>query len=155
HENCHLMAVRDATGHPMLGEDGRPSVRRECNVETTTFTVDVRLWPGRFQWDFGDNHGRIIGCPGLGDCGEALGQPFVNSSHPSPIQHPYVWSSLGVNGSQDAYTVRLGISFAAEYRVTVSGNGTGTGGWRSLPARELSWTASHQVQEAQAVLARP
>ena len=82
-------------------------------------------------------------------------QVFVDSSHPSPIQHPYIWSSLGVNGSQDAYTVKLGITFAAQYRVTVSGNGAGTNGWRSLQERELSWTTSHRVQEAQAVLTRP
>jgi hypothetical protein len=82
---------------------------------------------------------------------------FIDSSHPSPIQHPYVWSSLGVNGDQDAYTIKLGIAFAAQYRVTVSGNGGsgGTGGWRSLPERELNWIASHKVQEAQAVLTRP
>jgi hypothetical protein len=155
HENCHFVVVRDADHHPILDEDGRPRVRRECTVETTTFTVDVRLWPGRLQWDFGDNHGRSIGCPDQGDCAEALGQIFIDSSHPSPIQHPYAWSSLGVNGDLDAYTVKLGITFAAQYRVTVSGNGAGTNGWRSLPERELSWTANHQVQEAQAVLTRP
>ncbi len=154
-ERCRLVVIRDDHHMPILDEDGRPRVRRECTVETTTFTVDVRLWPGRFQWDFGDNHSRAIGCPGLGDCGDALGQVFVDSSHPSPIQHPYVWSSLGMNGDQDAYTIKLGITFAAQYRVTVSGNGTGTDGWRSLPERELFWTASHKVQEAQAVLTRP
>jgi hypothetical protein len=155
HERCHLVTIRDDHHQPVLGEDGRPLVRRECTVESTTFTVDVRLWPGHFQWDFGDNHSRAIGCPGQGDCGDALGQIFVDSRHPSPIQHPYVWSSLGVNGAQDAYTVKLGLTFAAQYRVTVSGNGTGTDGWRSLPERELSWTANHKVQEAQAVLTRP
>src|SRR5712691_5987513 len=155
HERCSLVVIRDDHHQPVLDEDGRPRVRRECTVETTTFTVDVRLWPGRFQWDFGDNHSRAIGCPGQGDCGDALGQVFIDSSYPSPIQHPYVWSSLGVNGSEDAYTVKLGITFAAQYRVTVSGNGAGTNGWRSLPERELSWTASHRVQEAQAVLTRP
>jgi hypothetical protein len=157
HERCQLVAVRDENRQPVLEEDGRPRVRRECTVDSTTFTVDVRLWPGRFQWDFGDNHSRSIGCPGQGDCGDALGQMFIDSRHPSPIQHPYVWSSLGVNGGQDAYTVKLGISFAAQYRITVSGSGGsgGTNGWRSLPERELSWTASHKVQEAQAVLTRP
>ena len=154
HERCQLVAVRDENRQPVLDEAGRPRVRRECTVDSTTFTVDVRLWPGRFQWDFGDDHSRSIGCPGQGDCGDALGQMFIDSSHPSPIQHPYVWSSLGVNGEQDAYTVKLGITFAAQYRVTVGGSG-GTDGWRSLPERELSWSASHKVQEAQAVLTRP
>jgi hypothetical protein len=156
HEVCRRVPVRDDHGRPVLGEDGRPKTRRECDVETTTFTVDVRLWPGRLQWDFGDDRGgRAIGCPGQGDCGDALGQPFIDSSHPSSIQHPYEWSSLGVNGAQDAYTIKLGITFAAQYRVTVSSDDRGTGGWRGLPERELTWTANHQVQEAQAVLVRP
>ena len=37
---------------------------------STIITVDVRLWPGRLQWDFGDSHGRTIGCGGQGDCGD-------------------------------------------------------------------------------------
>jgi len=53
----------------------------------------------------------------------------VDSSHASPIQHPYVWSSLGASGAEDAYRVKLGITFAAQYRVSVNGNGTG--GWLS------------------------
>ena len=87
-----------------------------------------------------------------GEIGDALGQPFVDSRHPSPVQHPYRWSSLGVNGAQDAYTIRLGINFGAQFRVTVNGS---TGGWQGLPTRDLSWSASHRVQEAQAVLTRP
>jgi hypothetical protein len=152
HEVCHLVAVRDANGQVILDANGRPRTRRECTVDGSTFVVDVRLWPNRFAWDFGDDHGRSIACAGQGDCGDALGQPFVDSQHPSPVQHPYRWSSLGANGAQDAYTIRLGITFGAQYRVTVNGS---SGGWQSLPTRDLSWSASHQVQEAQAVLTRP
>ncbi|HEV7666387.1 MAG TPA: hypothetical protein VGQ62_22825 [Chloroflexota bacterium] len=151
HENCRQVVERDARGMPVLGSDGRPRTRRECTIDTTTFGIDVRLWPGRFAWDFGDQHGRDIACSGMSDCGDALGMPFVDSAHPSPVQHPYRWSSLGINGAQDTYTIGLGITFAAEYRVSVNGGG---GGWRQLPSRSLSWSASHQVQEAQAVLTR-
>jgi hypothetical protein len=152
HEVCHLVAVRDANGQVVLDANSRPRTRRDCTVDSSTFVVDVRLWPNRFAWDFGDDHGRSIACAGQGDCGDALGQPFVDSQHPSPVQHPYRWSSLGANGAQDAYTIRLGITFGAQYRVTVNGS---SGGWQSLPTRDLSWSASHQVQEAQAVLTRP
>ena len=152
HEKCHLVAERDADGQVVLDETLRPRTRRECAIESTTFVVDVRLWPNHFAWDFGDNHGRDITCRGQGDCGDALGQPYIDSFHPSPIQHPYRWTSLGVNGLEDAYTIRLGITFAADYRVSVDGRG---GGWQSLPERVLTWTARHKVQEAQAVLTRP
>jgi hypothetical protein len=152
HETCRFIAIRDASGRPVLDVDGRPRVRRECNIETTRFVIDVRLWPSRLAWDFGDKHGQTFACPGMGDCGDALGQPFVDTAHPSPVQHPYVWSSLGVNGTDDAYTIRLGITFAAQYRVSVNGSGSG---WRGLPPRDLNWVVSHQVREAQAVLTRP
>jgi hypothetical protein len=152
HEKCHFVVERDADHQPILDEDGRPVTRRECSVESTTFVVDVRLWPNRFVWDFGDKHDRDIACRGQADCGDALGLPYVDSAHPSPIRHPYRWSSLGVNGTRDAYTISLGITFAADYRVSVGGS---QGGWQSLPERVLTWKASHQVQEAQAVLTRP
>ena len=151
HENCHFVAERDANGMPILDVDGRPLTRRECSVESTTFVVDVSLSPNLYAWDFGDKHGRNIACPGP-YCGDALGLPFVDTSHASPIQHPYRWSSLGVNGLQDAYTIKLGIRFGAAYRVTVGGS---TGGWQGLDERVLSWRTDHKVQEAQAVLTRP
>ena len=151
HENCHFVAERDANGMPILDVDGRPLTRRECSVESTTFVVDVSLSPNLYAWDFGDKHGRDIACPGP-YCGDALGLPFVDTSHASPIQHPYRWSSLGVNGLQDAYTIKLGIRFGAAYRVTVGGS---TGGWQGLDERVLSWRTDHKVQEAQAVLTRP
>ena len=151
HEECHFVVEHDADGLAILDDDGHPLSRRDCTVKSTTFVVDVRLWPNHFAWDFGDNHGRTIDCPGK-ECGDALGLPYVDTAHPSPIRHPYHWSSLGQNGLEDAYTIKLGITFAADFRVTVGGS---TGGWQSLPERLLTWTRSHQVQEAQAVLTRP
>jgi hypothetical protein len=153
HENCRLVPVRGADGLPVLGSDGRPLTRRECTIENSIFVVSVRLWPNQFAWDFGDHHSQNITCPGRDDCGDALGMPFIDAMHPSPIQHPYVWSSLGVNGTADAYAIKLAITFGAQYQVTV--DGPDTGGWRGLPDRTLSWTTMHQVQEAQAVLTRP
>ena len=151
HENCHFVVERDADGHPMLDVDGRPVTRRECSVESTTFVVDVSLSPNYYAWDFGDKHERDIACPGP-YCGDALGLPYVDTAHESPIQHPYRWSSLGVNGLQDAYTIKLGITFGAAYRVSVGGS---TGSWQDLHERVLTWKTDHKVQEAQAVLTRP
>jgi hypothetical protein len=152
HENCHFEVVRDDSRRPVLDVDGRPKVRKSCVVETTTFVVDIRLWPSRFVWDFGDGNARDIPCPDQGDCLAGLGQPFIDSAHESPVKHPYRWSSLGVNGEQDAYTINLGLTFSAQYQVSVDGS---TDGWRSLDERVLKWSAAHQVREAQAVLTRP
>ncbi len=153
HERCRLVPIRGPDGFPLLDAAGLPRTRRDCTIERTTFVVSVRLWPNHFAWNFGDKHGQDVACRGQNDCGDALGQPYVDARHPSPIQHPYVWSSLGINGQQDAYTIKLGIAFAADYLVSV--NGHTQGGWQSLPPRTLTWSASHQVQEAQAVLTRP
>ena len=151
HEECHEVSVRDAQGRAALGTDGRPQSRRDCTTTVTTFVIDVRLYPTQFAWDFGDQQGRTITCPAA-RCADGLGVPFVDARHPSTVQHPYGWSSL-LDGRAAAYTVQLGITFGADYRVAI--NGDAGGGWRSLPSRSLGWRAAHQVQEAQAVLTRP
>lgn len=150
---CHDVALRGADNLPLLDASGRPRARTDCTTESTTFVVEARLTPNDFAWDFGDHHGQHIACTTEGSCHGALGTPFIDAGHESPIQHPYVWSSLGVNGAADAYTVQLAITFGADYRVSV--NGQDQGGWHSLSPRALSWTANHQVQEAQAVLTKP
>ena len=149
---CHTVPLRGGDGLALLDTDGRPRTRQDCHTDTTIFNVEVRLFPTHYTWDFGDNHAKDIACSGIGDCANALGSPFVDPLHESPIQHPYVWSSLGVNGAADAYTIKLDINFAAQFRW--SANGRDQGGWQSLPARALEWTAAHQVQEAQAVLVK-
>ncbi len=98
HQVCHFVVLRDADGHPLLDQDGRPRTRRDCTIEHTTFTVDVQLVPSQFSWDFGDTAGRDIACTaGESSCADALGQPYLDPTHPSPIQHPYRWSSPGVS----------------------------------------------------------
>jgi hypothetical protein len=150
--DCHTVPERGPGGLAVLGSDGRPTTHTDCVTTDTTFVVDVRLFPDHYAWDFGDNHAQAFSCGGQGDCPAALGVPYIDATHQSTVQHPYVWSSLGV-GAADAYTVKLAIDFAAQYRVSI--NGSDQGGWHSLSSRELTWTASHQVQEAQAVLTRP
>lgn len=147
---CHTVPVRGASGLAELDDSGTPRTRTECHTDTTIFDVEVRLFPTQFAWDFGDKQFRQLSCKGIGDCADALGLPFIDSLHDSPIQHPYLLSSLGTNGAADAYTVTLGITFGAEYRW--SANGRDQGGWHSLDSRALAWSAAHQVQEAQAVL---
>ena len=154
HERCHLAVVRNDDGSPVQAPDGRAELRRECTVETTTFSIEVQLWPKLVAWDFGDQTpGTAVACSRSSPCRAGLGEPFVDARHPSPIQHPYQWSSLGVQGPADAYRVQLAITFGAAFRVSV--DGATPGGWQDLPDRALAWSATHQVQEAQAVLTRP
>ena len=156
HVEEHFEIVRDESGNAILEADGRPRLRLHREVRTNTFTVDVRLWPSHYTWDFGDAHAQEINCTSRTLCLGALGTAYVDPKHPSSIQHPYTWTSLGKTGSdgeRDTYPIGLGINFSAAFRVAV--NGESFGGWQDLPDRALAWSASHQVQEAQAILTRP
>jgi hypothetical protein len=153
HVECRRVVDRDQDGALLLDGDGAPVTHRECQTRSDTLTVDVRVWPKTYQWTFGDNHGTTIRCPCIAACPAGLGLPYTDPRTPSPIAHAYKWSSLGANGAAHAYTIRLGITFGAEYRFSI--NGASPSGWQSLGDRDLAWSASHQVQEAQAVLTRP
>lgn len=153
HDECQQVVERDADGNVALDSDGAPVTHRECRTISDTLTVDVRAWPRAFDWSFGDNHGKLVPCPDQAGCPGGVGRPYTDPYTASPIAHAYHWSSLGINGDADAYTVGLTITFGAEYRFSI--NGASASGWASLRDRELTWTASHRVQEAQAVLTRP
>jgi hypothetical protein len=153
HEECQRVVNRDATGRVLLDPDGAPRTHLDCRTISDTLSVEVRVWPRAFQWSFGDDRGKTVPCPDVAACPAGLGQPFTDPHSPSPIAHAYQWSSLGINGAADAYTVGLGITFGAQYRFST--NGSSPSGWQTLGDRALTWSASHQVREAQAVLTRP
>jgi hypothetical protein len=153
HDECRRVADRDAGGAVVLDPAGAPVTHLECRTISDSMTVEVRAWPRAYDWSFGDDRHQNVRCPDAAACPEGIGLAFVDARTPSPIAHAYRWSSLGVNGPADAYTIGLGIRFGAQYRFSV--NGASLSGWQSLDERELAWTASHQVQEAQAVLTRP
>ena len=153
HEECRHVLERDANGDAILDSTGAPATRRECQTISDTLTVQVRAWPKTFDWTFGDSHAQIVPCPDIAACPAGIGVPFTDVRSPSPIAHAYHWSSLGANGPEDAYSVGLTITFGAQFRFSINGNSGA--GWEDLGDRNLSWSASHKVQEAQAVLTRP
>jgi hypothetical protein len=153
HERCTLDVQRDARGDAVLDAGGDPVVDRRCTTTLETIGVEVRAWPSMYHWNFGDQKDQLVLCQGGGACKAGLGRAYTDPHTPSPIQHAYRFSSLGQQGATDAYGIQLAITFSAEYRF--SRNGAAVNGWQGLPNRELSWSADHKVQEAQAVLVRP
>ena len=153
HKVCHRVADRDASGAVLLDGLGAPRTHDECEILLDTMTVEVRAWPRSFAWSFGDSASKTVPCPDAAACPAGLGQPYTDPHSASPIAHTYRWSSLGANGAEDAYTIGLTINFGAQYRFST--NGGSLAGWQELSNRALNWTASHRVQEAQAVLTRP
>src|SRR5438105_6615756 len=111
HDECRQVADRNAEGDLVLDGDGAPVTHRECQTITDTLTVELRVWPRAYQWTFGDKHGTSIPCPDIAACTAGLGTAYTDPHSPSPIAHAYRWSSLGINGAADAYTIRLGITF--------------------------------------------
>jgi hypothetical protein len=153
HEECRRVVDRDGRGDPILDGNGHPSSHRECRTLWDSLTVEVLAWPSTYSWDFGDSGGQRENCPGVAACTVGLGRAYTDPHSPSPVAHAYTWSSLGVNGDADAYTIRLGITFGAQYRFSI--NDAPLSGWQRLNDREVSATATHRVQEAQAVLSGP
>jgi hypothetical protein len=146
HQECHDETVT----HTDENGNASSSSSNVCNTITDFLTVEVRLFPARYLWSFGDGASQPVSCSGEpGSCRLGLGSAFQDPFHPSPIAHPYVRSSLHVGG---AYAIGLGIDFAAQYRFNL--NDGPMSGWADLPGRHGSWSASHPVQEAQAVLVK-
>jgi hypothetical protein len=152
-KECRRVVDRDGRGDVRLDDQGHPSSHPECRVLYDSVTVEVVAWPARYMWDFGDQQGVPISCAGQTACPAGLGRPYTDPHTPSPIAHAYQWTSLGQAGAAEAYTVQLQIQFGAHYRFSV--NGQAMTGWQPLPERQLAVSASHRVQEAQAVLTPP
>ncbi|MHB1131013.1 MAG: hypothetical protein ACYC4L_01355 [Chloroflexota bacterium] len=96
----------------------------------TSFTVEVRVSPSKYEWSFGDGTSLVA---------DSLGKSFPAESD---IQHTYEHSSL-VHPS--GFPLRLTVEFTSEFRV----NG---GAWVSLPAVQRVYEAGYRVQEVQPVL---
>lgn len=106
-------------------------------------TVEVEIWPDRYEWLFGDGGALTT---------TSLGIPYPGESD---IQHVYEQSSLSAGG---AFEVRLDIVFSARYRViTEEEDGEGgtilvVGDWEDLGPMTRSFTRVYPVQQLQSVL---
>ncbi|MCX6021592.1 MAG: hypothetical protein NTZ05_07650 [Chloroflexi bacterium] len=98
--------------------------------EPEVFTVEVRVWPSRYEWTFGDG-GTLVT--------ESLGKPYPAESD---VRHTYEYSSLPfANG----FPVQLMVEFAAEFRVD-------GGPPQALPPIQRIFRDDYRVQEIQTVL---
>lgn len=98
--------------------------------QASSFTVEVRVWPSRYDWSFGDGASLVT---------HSLGKPYPAESE---IQHTYEYSSLQF---PNGFPVRLIVEFSAEFRV----NG---GPPQGLPPIRQTYEAGYRVQEVQTVL---
>jgi hypothetical protein len=149
---CHTVVDRDAGGNAVLDGSGHVSSHQTCQTLWDRLSVEIGVWPQAYDWDFGDGS-QHIGCLGLVACPGGVGRPYTDPSTVSPIAHAYLWSSLGVGGRADAYTIQAQITFGAHFHFSL--NGEPGDDWEPLSPRQVSTSATQKVQEVQAVLSRP
>jgi len=97
----------------------------------SSYTVQVRVSPSRYEWSFGDDKTATT---------QSLGKAYPAESD---IKHTYEYSSLRFS---EGFPIKVTVEFAAEYRVN---NGTAT----ALSPIRRTYEANYRVQEAQAILA--
>ena len=151
---CHSVVERDAGGNAVLDGDGHVSSHDECSTAWDNLSVEIGVWPQAYDWDFGDG-GQHVGCAGLVACTGGLGRAYTDPYTVSPIAHAYTWSSLGVGGAADAYTIQVDVTFGAHFRFSLNGQAGDGGSWDTLEPRQVTTSATQKVQEVQAVLSRP
>ncbi|MCX6024216.1 MAG: PKD domain-containing protein [Chloroflexi bacterium] len=95
-----------------------------------TFTVEVRVHPTSYAWDFGDGDGVVS---------QSLGKRYPAESN---VQHTYEYTSLQF---PNGFPVRLTIEFAAEFRVD-------GGPAQALPTIRREFATGYRVPEVQSVL---
>ncbi|MHB1162569.1 MAG: hypothetical protein ACYC3V_19880, partial [Chloroflexota bacterium] len=117
---------------PEVGPEVPTSVvpANDSRRQGRSFTVDVRIWPTRYEWSSGDGANLV---------NLSLGKAYPAQSD---IQHTYEYTSLRF---PSGFPVWLTVDFAAEFRV----NG---GAPQGLPAIRRTYASVYRVQEVQPVL---
>lgn len=116
------------------GYDGRPfGGSKTIGVGPGAVTIEVRVWPSRYEWSFGD---------GASFVSQTLGQRYPAESE---IKHTYEYSSFTF---REGYPVRLTVQFEAEYRINNEP-------WQPLAPIRQTYGTDYPVQELQTVLSQP
>jgi hypothetical protein len=108
----------------------------ECHNVTNSMTVEARVGPTAYEWNFGDGqpHSDKMYPNPVG-----LGRAYTDPYTPSPVAWSYQFDNLG---RPDGFPISVSISFMAEFRA----NG---GPWASLDPVTRTWQGNHVVQQVQ------
>jgi hypothetical protein len=106
----------------------------ECHDVTNTMTVDARVGPTNYEWNFGDgrpqsdeSYPNPVG----------LGRQYTDPYTPSPVAWSYEFDSYGHDAG---FAISVAVTFMAEFRA----NG---GPWASLDPVTRNWSGNHVVQQ--------
>ena len=113
-----------------------------CRTVDDSVTVNVRLTPTRYTWNFGD---RRPGSVQSYTPDKGLGRPYTDATHASPVQWSYEFDSRDF---ADGFRINLTIAVAGAFQA----NG---GSWQSLPAIEDNWTTGLVMRQVQTLITAP
>jgi len=107
----------------------------QCRSVDDSVTVEIRLTPASYRWDFGDGQrGSVQSFPNP----EGLGRRYTDPQHASPVQWSYGFSSYG---QPNGFPIHLTVTFDAVF----SANG---GAVQALPPLDHTYDANFVVRQS-------
>lgn len=107
----------------------------QCRPVDDSVTVEIRLTPSSYRWDFGDGQrGSVQSFPNP----EGLGRRYTDPQHASPVQWSYEFSSYG---QPNGFPIHLTVTFDAVF----SANG---GAVQALPPLDHIYDANFVVRQS-------
>lgn len=113
-----------------------------CRTVDDSVTVNVRLTPTRYTWNFGDGR---TGSVQSYTPDKGLGRAYTDATTASPVQWSYEFDSRDF---ASGFPIKLTITFAGAFQA----NG---GSWQSLPAIEDNWTTGLVMRQVQTLITAP
>ena len=108
----------------------------DCHTVDDSVTVNVRLTPTTYTWNFGDGRS---GSVHTYLSHEGLGWPYTDAVHASPVQWSYEFDSRDF---ASGFPIKVTITFSGVFQA----NGSG---WQGLPNIDDSWTTGLVMRQVQ------
>lgn len=108
----------------------------DCHSVDDSVTVNVRLTPTSYTWNFGDGrNGSVQSYPPA----KGLGTAYTDATHASPVVWSYEFDSRDFS---TGFPIKLTITFSGAFQA----NG---GSWQSLPTIDDNWSTGLVMRQVQ------